>query len=342
MLISVQALRALAAWVVVFHHFMQVFFSFEASNWVEALFSTRGQVGVDIFFVISGFVITVSTQGKRLSSPRFLIHRFIRVAPAYWLYTAITALVIVFASDVMPEYAFSVTGLLKSLLFIPAENPAGYGYYPILPVGWTLNFEMLFYLVFALSLTLGRRYRLWAVVLSIIAINTLFAHQPFLSSFYTDPIIFEFLLGVGLGVIHARRGLPEGRFWPPLAIAASLGTILLFNDPPGALRFVGWGLPSALLVIAVIGLESRIGGHRFFKAVGDWSYSTYLIHILVLWPGHYLLTQRFGLNPYPALALCVPLIALLSWLSYELVEKRLSRGLKRWLPERQPRPALAH
>ncbi|WP_110669299.1 acyltransferase family protein [Salinicola halophilus] len=341
MLISVQALRALAAWVVVFHHFMQVFFSFDAGNWVESLFSTRGQVGVDIFFVISGFVITVSTRGKRLSTPRFLLHRLIRVAPAYWLYTALTALVIVFASDVMPEYAFSVTGFLKSLLFIPAENPGGYGYYPILPVGWTLNFEMLFYVVFALSLTLSRRHRVWAVVISIIAINTLFAHQPFLSSFYTDPIIFEFLLGMGIGVIYGRHGIPEGRCWPWLAIAASLGTILMFNDPTGAARFLGWGLPSALLVIAVIGLESRIGGQRFFKAMGDWSYSTYLIHVLVLWPGNYLLTQRLGLDPYLALALCVPLIALLSWLSFELVEKRLSRRLKRWLPEGRPRLAMA-
>ncbi|WP_207233648.1 acyltransferase family protein [Salinicola tamaricis] len=121
MLVSVQALRALAAWIVVFHHFMQVFFGFQADNWVEYLLSTRGQVGVDIFFVISGFVITVSTRGKRLSMPQFLLQRC-AIVPAYWLYTAITALVIVFTSDVMPEYGFSVIGLIKSLLFIPPRT----------------------------------------------------------------------------------------------------------------------------------------------------------------------------------------------------------------------------
>lgn len=341
MLISVQALRALAAWVVVCHHFMQVFFGFEANNGVEYLFSTRGQVGVDIFFVISGFVITVSTHGKRLSMPHFLAHRLARVVPAYWFYTAITAAIVYFASDVMPDYAFSVTGLVKSLLFIPAENPGGYGYYPILPVGWTLNLEMLFYAVFAFSLTLGRRYRLWAVVVSIVAINTLFARQPFISSFYTDPIILEFLLGMGIGILYTRYGLPKAGGWQVPLIVASLAVILGFNDPSGGTRFLAWGLPSAVLVTAVIGLESRIGDNRFFRAMGDWSYSTYLLHVIVLWSANFLLTERYGLSPYLSLAICLPLIVLLSWLSFEYVEKRLSRKLKRCLPDSRPSPTSA-
>lgn len=332
MLISVQALRALAAWIVVFHHFMQVFFGFEADNWVEYLFSTRGQVGVDIFFVISGFVIYVSTRGKHLSTPQFLLHRFARIVPAYWLYTAITAAVIYFASDVMPDYGFSLKGLVMSLFFIPTQNPAGYGYYPILPVGWTLNFEMLFYVVFAMSLMLKRQWQLWGVVLAIVVINTLFAHQPFVSSFYTDPIIFEFLLGLGIGVVYARYGIPSGRWWPIGLPVASAAVILRFNDPSGLTRFLAWGLPSALLVLAFIALESRIGDNRVFKAMGDWSYSTYLLHVIVLWSGNYVLTEQFGLSPYLALAICLPIIALCSWLSFEFVEKKLSRQLKRRLP----------
>ncbi|WP_189443753.1 acyltransferase family protein, partial [Salinicola rhizosphaerae] len=329
MLISVQALRALAAWIVVFHHFMQVFYGFDANNWVEYLFSTRGQVGVDIFFIISGFVITVSTRGKSLSMPQFLAHRLVRIVPAYWLYTAITATIIYFASSVMPDYGLSLSGLIKSLFFIPAENPAGYGYYPILPVGWTLNFEMLFYVVFAASLMLKVKWQLWAVVLAIVIINTLFAHQPFISSFYEDPIIFEFLLGMGIGVLYSRHGIPSGRWWPMALALASAATILGFNDPSGVLRFVAWGLPSALLVIAFIAMEPRLGHNRIIKAMGDWSYSTYLLHVIVLWSGDYVLTRQFGLSPWLALAICLPIIALCSWLSYEFVEKKLSRRLKR-------------
>ncbi|WP_110654141.1 acyltransferase family protein [Salinicola halimionae] len=341
MLVSVQALRALAAWIVVFHHFMQVFFGFDANNWVEYLFSTRGQVGVDIFFVISGFVIYVSSRGKRLTMPQFLLHRLARIVPAYWLYTAITALVIYFASDVMPEYGLGLKQLILSLFFIPTENPAGYGYFPILPVGWTLNFEMLFYVVFAASLVLKREWRLWAVVLTIVVINTLFARQPFISNFYTDPIIFQFLLGMGIGVVYHRYGIPGGRWWPMALALASTATILCFNDPSGAVRFFVWGLPSALLVIAFIGLESRIGDNRVVKAMGDWSYSTYLLHVIVLWSGNYVLTEQFGLSPYLALAVCLPIIALCSWLSFEFVEKKFSRRLKRHLPTPSPRTAAA-
>lgn len=341
MLISVQALRALAAWIVVFHHFMQVFFSFEADNWVEYLFSTRGQVGVDIFFVISGFIIYVSSRGKRLTMPQFLLHRLVRIVPAYWLYTLITAAIIYFTSNVMPEYGLSLKGLIMSLFFLPTENPAGYGYYPILPVGWTLNFEMLFYVVFAASLMLKREWRLWSVVLAIVVINTLFAHQPFISNFYTDPIIFEFLLGMGIGALYRRYGMPQGRWWPIALALASSATILHFNDPSGALRFLAWGLPSALLVVAFIGMEARIGNNRVFKAMGDWSYSTYLLHVIVLWSGNYVLTEQFGLPPYLALAICLPVIALCSWLSYEFVEKKLSRQLKRLLPAPRPLAAAA-
>lgn len=335
MLISVQALRALAAWIVVFHHFMQVFFDFKADNGIETLLATRGQVGVDIFFVISGFVIYVSTRNKHLSPPQFLLHRAARIVPAYWLYTAITAAVIYFASDVMPEYGLSLKGLILSILFIPTENPAGYGYYPILPVGWTLNFEMLFYVVFAASLALKRGWRLRGVVLGIVMINTLFAHQPFISNFYTDPIILEFLLGLGIGAVHFRHGIPAGRWWPPGLALASAAALLCVSDPAGLTRFLAWGVPSALLVIAFIAMESRIGDNRAVKAMGDWSYSTYLLHVIVLWSGHYLLTQRWGLDPYLVLAICLPVIVLLSWLSFELVEKRLSRLLKQRLPTPQ-------
>lgn len=75
MLVSVQALRAFAAWLVVFHHFMQVFFNFEADNLAGHLLSTRGQMGVDIFFVISGFVIYITTADRSIKTLRFLWRR---------------------------------------------------------------------------------------------------------------------------------------------------------------------------------------------------------------------------------------------------------------------------
>ena len=115
------------------------------------VFIDKGAVGVDIFFVISGLVIFLSTEGKSLPPVRFLLYRLFRIVPAYWLYTVLMALVVVFARPVLPDQTVDWSHFLLSLLFIPTENPGGYGIYPTLNVGWTLNYEMLFYVLFALG-----------------------------------------------------------------------------------------------------------------------------------------------------------------------------------------------
>src|SRR5690606_18760316 len=84
MLYSLQALRALAAWVVVCHHFMQIFFDFHATDPIGQFLSDRGAVGVDIFFVISGLVIYLSSRDKNIAPQRFLLNRVLRIVPAYW------------------------------------------------------------------------------------------------------------------------------------------------------------------------------------------------------------------------------------------------------------------
>lgn len=335
MLISVQALRTFAAWVVVFHHFVQVFFDFDANNTFEHLLATRGQMGVDIFFVISGFVIYASTARRAPSGGEFLLQRAARIVPAYWLYTAITAGILYLSQDVMPDYGLSLKSLAMSLFFLPVENPAGYGYYPTLPVGWTLNFEMLFYLVFAASLLINRHLRLWAVVLGLIAIGAWLSERPLLSDFYHDPILYNFLLGLGVGFLHRRGWLPGGR-WLPAGVALLAFTFMMqFDDPQGMTRFMLWGLPGAVLLCAFIAMETLFAGNRAIKALGDWSYSTYLLHVIVLWTAQYVLTERIGWPPYATLALCLPLIAVLSWVSFEYLEKRLSRRLRNLMPSRR-------
>ncbi|ANF59182.1 acyltransferase family protein [Halotalea alkalilenta] len=342
MLVSIQALRAFAAWLVVFHHFMQVFFNFKAESLTGQLLSTRGQVGVDIFFVISGFVIYLASAGKSIHSPRFMLERLIRIAPAYWIFTLITASIIYFDARMMPNYGLDPVALLKSLLFIPTQNPAGFGFYPILPVGWTLNFEMMFYALFALSLLAGRRHRVWITTLLVVLLGGWLAHQPFISSFYTNPVIYEFLLGIGLALIYRRGWLPALSGWAllvPAAIAAGAVAMILQFDDQHPYRLLTWGLPSAALVAALISMEKLFDGNRVLKHLGDWSYSVYLLHVIVLWCGAYLLHRRLGLDPYLTLALCLPVIAVGSWLSFTYVEMALSRRLKRslGLSRRPPR-----
>jgi peptidoglycan/LPS O-acetylase OafA/YrhL len=195
MLISVQALRALAAWTVVCHHFMQIFFDFQARGPIGQLFIDKGAVGVDIFFVISGLVIFLSTENKPLPPSRFLLYRLFRIVPAYWLYTVLMALLVVFAQPLLPDQTVDWNHLLLSLLFIPTENPGGYGFYPTLNVGWTLNYEILFYVLFAWALLFRLQVRLLVVAALLFAVSQAWTGFGWISEFYRSDIVYEFLLG---------------------------------------------------------------------------------------------------------------------------------------------------
>lgn len=337
MLYSLQALRAFAAWVVVCHHFMQIFFDFHADGPVGRLLAERGAVGVDIFFVISGLVIYLSTRDKDIAPREFLLNRVLRIVPAYWFYTLLMAVMLLAASRWMPHQVFDWQHLLLSLLFVPSENPGGYGIYPTLNVGWTLNFEMFFYLLFGLAFLVRQRHHLILVTAALLLVSEVLGRLGVLSRFYNNDIIYEFVLGIGLGVLY-RRGLIREGLWLPLAVLVAAGFALYRLD--ASQRLLHWGLPSAMVVLAFIALEPYFRGNRVLKALGDCSYSVYLIHVLVLWAGWFV-SQRLALNPYLVFAVCVPAIGLLSWFSYQWLECGLYRRLKAQFATNQAAPALS-
>ncbi|MGC1333286.1 acyltransferase family protein, partial [Pseudomonas sp.] len=280
MLISLQALRALAAWTVVCHHFMQIFFDFHASGPIGQFFVDRGAVGVDIFFVISGLVIYLSTQDKEMPAGRFLLNRAIRIVPAYWFYTLLMGLMIVAVGQQMPHQVVDLPHFILSLLFIPSENPGGYGLYPTLNVGWTLNYEMFFYLMFSLVFVVPKRHRPLVVGLALFAVCEMVSHYGVLSRFYANNIIYEFLLGIGIGWAYRRGWIPRALWVPLVVIAASL--VAIYNLPASD-RLLNWGVPSALIVLSCVAMEPWFKGNRLLKTLGDCSYSVYLIHVLVLY-----------------------------------------------------------
>jgi exopolysaccharide production protein ExoZ len=337
MLISLQALRALAAWMVVCHHFMQIFFDFHASGPIGQFFTDRGAVGVDIFFVISGLVIYLSTQDKQMPAGRFLLNRAIRIVPAYWLYTALMGLMLVSLGQWLPHSAIDLPHFILSLLFIPSENPGGYGLYPTLNVGWTLNYEMFFYLLFSLVFTVPQRHRPLIVAAALFAVSEVLGRYGVISRFYQNNIVYEFLLGIGIGVMYRRGWITEG-LWVPLAVIAA--SVFAIYQLDASDRLLHWGLPSAMIVLACVAMEPHFKRVKMLKVLGDCSYSVYLVHVLVLYVG-WLASVHWNLNPYVVFAVCVPLIALLSWGSYVLIEKRLYHRVKGWADTRFGRPAAA-
>lgn len=330
MLISLQALRALAAWTVVCHHFMQIFFDFHASGPIGQFFVDRGAVGVDIFFVISGLVIYLSTQDKDMPAGRFLLNRAIRIVPAYWFYTLLMGLMIVAVGQQMPHQVVDLPHFILSLLFIPSENPGGYGLYPTLNVGWTLNYEMFFYLMFSLVFVVPKRHRPLVVGLALFAVCEMVSHYGVLSRFYANNIIYEFLLGIGIGWAYRRGWIAHALWVPLLVVGASL--VAIYNLPASD-RLLNWGVPSALIVLACVAMEPWFKGNRLLKTLGDCSYSVYLIHVMVLYTGWFA-SERLNINPYLVFAVCVPVIALTSWASYVWIETRLYRRMKGWAEAR--------
>jgi peptidoglycan/LPS O-acetylase OafA/YrhL len=331
MLISVQALRALAAWIVVCHHFMQIFFDFHPSGPVGRFFTEKGAVGVDIFFVISGLVIYLSTFDKDIPVSRFMLNRIIRIVPAYWLYTLVMGLLVVVASPLLPHQVVDWQSFILSLFFIPSENPGGYGLYPTLNVGWTLNYEMLFYVLFSMVFLFQQRLRPLIIAAALFAFTDVLGRSGLISRFYGNDIVYEFLLGIGIGILYRRGWIGERLWLPLLAIGGALATI---KHLPPDVRIINWGLPSAVIVVACISMEPYLRGSRLLKTMGDCSYSVYLLHVMVLYGG-WLLSQRYGLNPYAVFAACVPVIALGALLSYEWIEKGLYRRMRGWLDNRR-------
>src|SRR6266567_3039596 len=156
---SIQYLRAVAATMVVYHHARD-----RLPGFSEAFPSPIGQAGVDLFFVISGFIMVVTTWSKPVSPGVFMLRRVIRIAPTYWIYTTLLAFFILVFPSVL-KLEVTPAHYLYSLLFIPHVSPLDNSVSPLLQLGWTLNYEMFFYCVFAVTLITSAAYRVVVVTL---------------------------------------------------------------------------------------------------------------------------------------------------------------------------------
>lgn len=280
---GVQLLRFVAAAMVVVTH--SFFYAQErlgtAENW------TLGARGVDIFFVISGFVMVLSSQkyvGTKTGWREFICQRIARIVPLYWLATSFKVLVMLLSATLAFHADLDFLKIAASYFFIPYKKPSGvietfHG------VGWTLVFEMFFYCVFSLALFLRTNiYIFVGAIMAICAAISLVRPTDYsVSQFLFDPIVLEFLFGMLIGR-YALLGIfiPTR---PAIAIAAVTFFLLLFmNWGNGVPRLFSAGIPAAALVFSVVSLE-RFLNHRiprFLVFLGAASYSMYLAHPLFL------------------------------------------------------------
>jgi exopolysaccharide production protein ExoZ len=296
---GVQALRAIAALVVVLGHSTDYLLT--QNGYVpQALAWIHGPAGVDIFFIISGFVMMISS-GRLLEKEHpariFLWRRVLRIVPLYWLLTALKLLLISAHPSLSVHARPSLWNVTSSFVFIPSLNASG-EIRPLIPLGWTLSFEMLFYVVFALALT-ARQGLLRVLVPTICVLALVGWTRPGSWPIWTslaDPIVLEFLMGVGiarlvLGGLRLAAGASFG-----LLVAGGAGLILL---EPGTtsltMRWLVWGVPAAMIVLGTVALEREYGHRlpRWLLLLGSASYSIYLVQTFVF-PVLHMAVARMG------------------------------------------------
>ena len=246
-LASVQYLRAIAAWLVVFFHLTA---SMANATGIPAVF-TVGAIGVDIFFVLSGFLMAMIVDRSHETGMTFLMRRFIRIAPLYYVMTFAVFAVALMAPWLLNSVRADVQHLVMSLAFLPHDDGTG-GNQPILSLGWTLNYEMFFYVLVVIFAGLFRDRSLvsLAAFLVVLAFGGTLIHEPGTAvRFYTDPIILEFGFGIMLYRIVFRERqaqASEGIWW--IALAASVMLIAASHDiTQDKWRFLSWGIQATLL-----------------------------------------------------------------------------------------------
>jgi len=270
-LYGLQYLRAIAAtMVVIFHAAGQIPAFTRDLEW------PRLATGVDVFFVISGYIMALT--GARLTPQAFVVRRLVRIVPLYWLLTTLLVILALLAPHLFRTTVLSPSAYVLSLLFIPFHNAGQEGaQVPLLVLGWTLNYEMFFYALFALALWLKPERLalitgvfLWAVV----------ALGAVMHGFYTSPLILEFWLGIVIARTYTRP-LLNVPLNVVLALAMLVGgfTGLLCTD-----AIAVHALCAGAIVLGALSWE-RSGKLAFLPlgvALGDASYSIYLSHVFML------------------------------------------------------------
>jgi exopolysaccharide production protein ExoZ len=284
-LYSIQYLRGVAALLIVaFHLFVQLNRLGYASQPPYVL-----NVGVDIFFVISGFVIWYTTFQKNIGVVEFLKLRIIRIVPLYWLITSFYLAVLLVRPNWMRTAQFELYHIIASYLFIPAADPVLPNLmWPVIVQGWTLNYEMFFYLLFGFVLALVVRARAGSIIAMLICIASLhgFVHPPnSIIGFYTSSIILEFAFGVILGYVYTN-GVLVPRLHSSLILCAGI-IVLVFEitrAAPDLLRVIKFGAPAFLVVAGAVFYEraDKVIRVSLLELLGDASYSIYLSHGAIL------------------------------------------------------------
>lgn len=355
----IQLLRGVAALMVVIFHartYVSALSPGEFLAWLTNPFSS----GIDLFFILSGFVMVYTTQSERSRNPAdFFIKRFCRIVPAY----VVATLAYVVCMRIMEHITgyrgmydhLSVKDVLMSLAFIPVnltgpQEPPFFGG-ASLHVGWTLNYEMYFYLVFFGSLFF-KRYRWVAfacwMALVLVALPIVLRGQVSLDirHFYgwqfpylnlmTSCLIWEFIFGVVIGHLYLRgyRFPNPASAWLATCLAVAVVVWAFYNGVASKFGQLGYGGFYAILICVLLAANNTLhfGVPKVLIWLGDISFSLYLIHPTIIENIAIPLLHFEGLRPaltgLPYVLFLTALSVCAAYPFHVLVERRVSNALR--------------
>jgi peptidoglycan/LPS O-acetylase OafA/YrhL len=317
MIENLQTLRAFAAINVVFFHIVDTSARYSYSISTLSFLEGWGANGVDIFFVISGFIMLYSQFVNKRNFIDFITSRAIRIVPLYWFLTTLVIVGFVVFPSAFRQLEIT-TGLAIASYFF--ASGAFFGSDPIVYVGWTLEWEMLFYLIFGLSFffTSWKKSILF-ILLALAAVAAIASNM----------IILEFFGGLLIAIIYHEK-IVSKRLGAWLLI---VGCILLAVSLTSIVkelelnRVIIWGLPSLLIVLGAISIKQY-----FFKPImflGEASYSIYLVQMLSI-PMFYKLVTNFelSLNADLIALMCLLFSVIAGAFLYALIETPVTKYLR--------------
>lgn len=335
---NIQALRGVAVLSVVFFHLMLIEKRYGGANSILPDWLHFGMFGVDLFFVISGFVMVTVTRGKfqRVRDAlTFLYHRVSRIYPLYWVYTTLALIVFLIRPAWVNSSQGNQVNILASYLLVPDRL------LPLVQVGWTLIHEMYFYLVFFIILLLAPEKYMPAAMLIWGAAIAIFGRQtggPTYNIIF-HPLTIEFLAGCLLAWhYHTFAALKfSGSGLVVIAVLGLFAAVFgyLYYEsltgfaPEGWARLFYYGTPAAVIVFCITHAE-RNGTvlPKFLIENGNASYSTYLSHLFTInvvgriWS---LFAMDGIADNLIAVVITIALVLLTGFISYRYIEIPLLR-----------------
>jgi len=312
-MISVQILRGIAAMMVIVYHITQKLYVNGDIKWSFEL----GAAGVDIFFIISGFIIYYSSVHE-FSANEFMKKRIFRIYPLYWVITLVTLVISYIRPGMINQHVEVPISMWNSFTLFPVPGTS-----PLLIVAWTLSFEMFFYVIYYMAIKL----KVNRILFSSVAIAVLVViGQIFKIPFINDPITLEFIYGMIIAYLVTSKNTK--------AIMVIAAACLILSATPvvwhSEIRSLYYGIPALALFCVFLLLEKKVrqegGIIKLAQVIGDSSYSIYLTHLYSLGIVFILIKSRVSVPVLVVVSFIVSVI--IGILCYKLLEKRIIKSLR--------------